>query len=79
MSRQREKQDKFAKLRELRQNRETNLSHYQVEEAKPVYDIVTEHEFNSLRKKLMLEDDFVVDDNGQGYITIWRDQNLVQS
>ena len=35
-------------------------------DAKQIFDHVTEEEFNSISKKVALEDDFIVDDNGQG-------------
>jgi DNA polymerase alpha subunit A len=38
-----------------------------VVEEKPIFDLVPEDEFNSIAKRMMLEDDFVVDDNGEGY------------
>ena len=66
MSRQQTKEDRFAKLRDLRKKRETNLQHYKVEDDSAIYDMVTEEEFNKIAKRVILEDDFVVDDNGEG-------------
>ncbi|KAI8892872.1 hypothetical protein BC833DRAFT_610404 [Globomyces pollinis-pini] len=57
----------FSKLRELRSKNETNLASYTVNEDTTIYDEVSIHEFNSIAKRAMLEDDFVVDDNGAGY------------
>lgn len=62
-----EKPDRFAKLREMRENRQTNLQNYKVDDDVRIFDMVPEDEFNSIAKRLMLEDDFVVDDNGEGY------------
>ncbi len=82
--------DKYARLKELRKNKETNLQDYQasqirarngllqalhilipiftqVTEEAPIFDLVPEDEFNSIAKRIMLEDDFIVDDNGEGY------------
>ncbi len=38
-----------------------------MDDSAPIYDVVPEDEFNTIAKKMMLEDDFVVDDNGEGY------------
>ncbi|KAJ3315983.1 DNA polymerase alpha catalytic subunit [Boothiomyces sp. JEL0838] len=57
----------FSKLRALRENKETNLHHYKIEEKAPIYDEVTEEEYNAIAKRAILEDDFIVDDNGEGY------------
>ena len=64
MSRHQAKQDKFAKLKDLRSKRTTNL--YDDREETPIFDMVSEEEFNKIAKRVILEDDFVVDDNGEG-------------
>lgn len=35
--------------------------------AAPIYDEVTEEEYNLISKRAAFEEDFVVDDNGEGY------------
>ena len=61
------------RLRENRQSGNTALQDYKViqltlvaEEA-AIFDLVTEEEFNAISKRQIMEDDFVVDDNGEGY------------
>ncbi|KAJ3276787.1 DNA-directed DNA polymerase alpha catalytic subunit pol1 [Terramyces sp. JEL0728] len=43
------------------------MNDYAIAEQTPIYDEVTEEEYNAIAKRAILEDDFVVDDNGEGY------------
>ena len=56
----------FSKLKELRSNKQKNT--FQDNDLAPIYDEVTEMEYNQIAKRALLEDDFIVDDNGQGYV-----------
>lgn len=57
----------FKRLKELRLAGETRLYDVNSEEEADIYDEVTEEEYKAIAKRAMLEDDFVVDDTGQGY------------
>ena len=56
----------YNRLKQLRQLNQKNT--YESQQALPIYDEVTDLEFNQIAKRALLEDDFVVDDNGQGYV-----------
>jgi DNA polymerase alpha subunit A len=58
---------KFEKLRQLRENKQKNIVDYSAQIEK-IYDEVEEQEYNAIAKRALLEDDFVVDDNGLGYV-----------
>lgn len=64
-SRAKPKTSKFNKLKEQRKNGEVNK--YEAPEERPIFDLVSDENWNSMAKMAMLEDDFVVDDNGEGY------------
>ena len=57
----------LAELRDLRGRGETRLQSYQVEEELPLYDDVDEQTYKNLVRRRLDQDDFVVDDNGEGY------------
>ena len=60
--------DKFAELRALREAGKTRLSTYEVEEEQQIYDELDEDGYRKRVREKMLEDDFVVDDHGEGYV-----------
>ena len=60
--------DKFAELRTLREAGKTRLSTYEVEEEEQIYDELDEEGYRKRMREKMLEDDFVVDDHGEGYV-----------
>lgn len=60
--------EKFAELKALRQAGKTRLSNYEVEEEEQLYEEVDEDDYRKMRRDKMLQDDFVVDDHGEGYI-----------
>ncbi|RPB23617.1 hypothetical protein L211DRAFT_825151 [Terfezia boudieri ATCC MYA-4762] len=60
--------DKFAELRALRDAGKTRLSAYEVEEEEQIYDELDEEGYRKKMREKMLEDDFVVDDHGEGYV-----------
>lgn len=58
----------FAELRRLREEGKTRLSTYEVEEGEKLYEEVDEDEYKKVVRKRLDEDDFVVDDGGEGYV-----------
>lgn len=58
----------YAELRALRESGKTRLSTYQVGEEEQIYEEVDEAGYQKRRREKLLEDDFVVDDHGEGYV-----------
>jgi DNA polymerase alpha subunit A len=58
----------FAELKRLREEGKTRLSVYQVEREEDLYEEVSEDEYKKVVRKRLDEDDFVVDDGGEGYV-----------
>jgi len=58
----------FAELRRLREEGKTRLTTYEVEEDEKLYEDVDEDEYKQIVRKRLDEDDFVVDDGGEGYV-----------
>lgn len=58
---------KLAELRALRQSGKKAFDNYQVEDASALYDEVDEAGYKKIVRDRLDEDDFVVDDNGEGY------------
>ncbi|KAK5172491.1 hypothetical protein LTR04_000010 [Oleoguttula sp. CCFEE 6159] len=58
---------RLAELRALRASGKTRLSTYQVEEEEDIYQEVDEEGYKRVVRSRLARDDFVVDDNGQGY------------
>jgi hypothetical protein len=61
MTRSSTKKD-FSKLRSLRESNQKNNS---IKDQELIYEEVTNEEYNTLQKQVLLYDDFVVDDNGE--------------
>ncbi|GAB7352538.1 hypothetical protein MBLNU459_g2930t1 [Dothideomycetes sp. NU459] len=59
--------NRLAELRALRKAGKTAFSSYEVEEEQQLYETVDEDDYKKLVRKRLDEDDFVVDDNGEGY------------
>lgn len=59
---------KFAELKALREAGKTRLSTYEVEEEEKIYDELDDESYRKRVREKMLEDDFVVDDRGEGYV-----------
>ena len=57
----------LAQLRALRASGKTRFSTYEVEEDAQLYDTVDDDDYKNIVRKRLDEDDFVVDDNGEGY------------
>lgn len=66
-----------ARLAELKANRAagtTRISTYQVEEEEQLYDEVDEDGYKKIVRSRLDQDDFIVDDNGEGYVDDGREE-----
>jgi len=70
--------DALARLRALRQAGKTAFSSYEVKEAEDLYETVDEESYKKVVRKRLDQDDFVVDDNGQGYADDGREEDWEQ-
>lgn len=72
------KKSQFEELRRLREQGKTRLDTYEVEEEEEIYDELDEEGYKDLVRKRLQEDDFVVDDQGEGYVDYgiddWEDR-----
>ncbi|EPX72706.1 DNA polymerase alpha catalytic subunit [Schizosaccharomyces octosporus yFS286] len=59
---------KFAELRALREAGKTRATVYEDKEEDDLYDKVSEEEYLKVVRQRLDQDDFVVDDNGAGYV-----------
>jgi DNA polymerase alpha subunit A len=71
---------RLAQLRALRASGKTGLSTYEVDEDHNIYEEVDDEEYKKIVRKRLDEDDFIVDDNGEGYADDGREdwQNAAQ-
>ncbi|KAK4650824.1 DNA-directed DNA polymerase alpha catalytic subunit pol1 [Podospora pseudocomata] len=74
MSRAGSKRDKFAELRALRESGKKKFDTYEVEEVEDLYEEVDENQYKKIVRQRLNEDDFVVDDNGEGYADDGREE-----
>lgn len=58
---------RLAELRALRQSGKKAFDDYKVDEVDDIYDNVDEDGYKKLVRERLNQDDFVVDDNGEGY------------
>ncbi|KAF2473440.1 uncharacterized protein BDR25DRAFT_282974 [Lindgomyces ingoldianus] len=65
---------KLAELRALRAAGKTRLSTYQVVEEEQLYDEVDEEGYKKVVRGRLDQDDFIVDDNGEGYADDGREE-----
>jgi DNA polymerase alpha subunit A len=68
------KRDRFAELRALRQSGKKKFDTYEVEEAEDLYEEVDENQYKKIVRDRLNQDDFVVDDNGEGYADDGREE-----
>lgn len=68
------KRAKFAELRALRASGKKRLESYQIEDQGAIYDEVDEEGYKKVVRGRLNEDDFVVDDKGQGYADDGREE-----
>ena len=66
--------ERLAELRALRASGKSRLSTYQVEEEQNLYEEVDEEGYKKVVRARLDQDDFVVDDNGQGYADDGREE-----
>lgn len=65
---------RLAELRNLRATGKKRISTYEVDEGDKLYDEVNEEDYKKVVRKRLDEDDFVVDDNGEGYADDGREE-----
>lgn len=68
------KRAKFAELRALRASGKKRLDSYQVQDQGAIYDEVDEEGYKKVVRGRLNEDDFVVDDRGEGYADDGREE-----
>lgn len=74
MSKVANKRSKFAELRALRQAGKKKFDTYEVEEVENLYEEVDEDGYKKIVRERLNQDDFVVDDNGEGYADDGREE-----
>ena len=65
---------KLAELKALRASGRTRLSSFQVQEEENLYEEVDEEAYKRVVRTRLDEDDFVIDDNGEGYADDGREE-----
>lgn len=68
------KAQRLKELRALRASGKSRLSTYDVEDARSLYDEVDEQGYKDVVRSRLDRDDFIVDDNGQGYADDGREE-----
>ena len=70
--------DRLKQLRALRAAGKTGFDAYEVQEAESIYETVDDEGYKKVVRSRLDQDDFVVDDNGEGYADDgreeWQDQ-----
>ena len=64
----------FAALRAARAGGKSRLESYQIEDQGAVYDVVDEEGYKKVVRSRLDKDDFVIDDNGEGYADDGREE-----
>lgn len=59
---------KLEELKALRSSKKTRLSSYTIQNEEKLFDEIDEDEYKKVQRARLDEDDFVVDDNGEGYV-----------
>ena len=65
---------RLAELRALRASGKTRLSTYKVQEEEKLYEEVDEEGYKKVVRDRLDRDDFVIDDNGDGYADDGREE-----
>jgi DNA polymerase alpha subunit A len=65
---------KLAEIRALRAAGKTRLSTYEVADEEQLYDEVDDEQYKKVVRGRLEEDDFIVDDNGEGYVDDGREE-----
>lgn len=63
----------LAEIKALRAAGKTRLSTYEVEEEEQLYDTVDDEGYKKIVRSRLDQDDFIVDDNGEGYVDDGRE------
>jgi DNA polymerase alpha subunit A len=58
---------RLAELKALRASGKTRVATYEVDDVEKIYEEVNEEDYKKVVRKRLEDDDFVVDDNGEGY------------
>lgn len=74
MSKANNARNKFAELRELRASGKKRLDSYQVQQEEDLYEEVDEDGYKKVVRDRLNQDDFVIDDNGEGYADDGREE-----
>lgn len=74
MSKSLNKRNKFAELRALRQSGKKKFDTYEVDQVEDLYEEVDEDGYKKIVRDRLNQDDFVVDDNGEGYADDGREE-----
>ncbi|KAJ8125386.1 hypothetical protein O1611_g8253 [Lasiodiplodia mahajangana] len=73
MSKAANRRNKLAELRALRASGKKAYDTYEVAEERALYEEVDENEYKKIVRDRLNQDDFVVDDNGEGYVDDGRE------
>lgn len=65
---------KFAELRALREAGKKRLESYEVQKQSDIYEEVDEDSYKKIIRDRLNQDDFVIDDNGHGYVDDGREE-----
>jgi DNA polymerase alpha subunit A len=68
------KREKLAQLKALRQAGKKTFDTYQVADADDLYEEVDDTQYKKILRDRLDQDDFVVDDNGEGYADDGREE-----
>ncbi|KAI0010276.1 hypothetical protein F4779DRAFT_314524 [Xylariaceae sp. FL0662B] len=74
MSKAINKRSKFAELKALRASGKKAYDSYEVHEEQDLYEEVDENQYKKIVRDRLNQDDFVVDDNGEGYADDGREE-----
>ncbi|KAI0382967.1 hypothetical protein F5Y04DRAFT_36337 [Hypomontagnella monticulosa] len=74
MSKAASKRNKFAELKALRASGKKAYDSYEVEQEQDLYEEVDENQYKKIVRDRLNQDDFVVDDNGEGYADDGREE-----
>ncbi|EKD17882.1 uncharacterized protein L3040_004421 [Drepanopeziza brunnea f. sp. 'multigermtubi'] len=74
MSKAASAREKFAELRALKASGKKRLDTYQVQEEEDLYEEVDEDGYKKVVRDRLNQDDFVIDDNGEGYADDGREE-----
>lgn len=74
MSKSMSKRERLAELKALRASGKKAFDTYQVAQDQDLYEEVDENQYKKIVRERLNQDDFVVDDNGEGYADDGREE-----